>query len=293
MKIASFFKSIFEDKEWLCLKIPFIYFWIGFFRICLYKGYTTPIPEGICKLINCNLFLDGVGPNITITLAFMLSIAYVLEFKMKWITLGLFLLSVMVFTIEESNAIFNRNGTFSFLFLAQSFAYWFNESNSTKLKYSRIQYSIQAVAVGYFLSACSKLIDSGLSWATDGYRITLQVLKSFNYEYYNNLDYSKIIKSTEVVQFLNGAQDILIILLSVSLILEFFALTAAINKKYARFYGVALLAMHLGIFYFMDILIFSFIFPMVIVLINPFFLIVRLIQIIIKKLGIHSMLKIS
>ena len=271
------------DKEWIFLKIPLICFWFGIFRHILSKNYKVPIPSGICKIVNCANLIEGHGLFFMIVASSLLCIMYLLDFKMKWTTLGLFSLSVIVFTSEDSSGILNRIGTFSFIFLAQSFAYWINGSNLLKLKYSRIQYSIQAVVVGYFLSGCSKLLDSGLSWPSDGSRITLQVLKSFYYHYYTTLDSTELVKAYEIVQFLTESQNILVVLLAGSLTLELFALTAAVNKSYARFYGIALLLMHIGIYYFMDILIVSFAVPMVFVMINPFYLAVFLYDKMLKK----------
>ncbi len=264
------------DIEWLCIKIPLIYIWILVFRDSLKDGYSVPIPIGICRLINCGFFVDGFGLVLISAIALLLSIAYLFDFKMKWVTLGLFCVSVIIFTSEESSGILKRNGTFSYLFLAQGFAYWINKSNFVKLRYSRIQYSIQAVTVGYFFSGFSKLLDTGITWPLDGVRITLQILKSFHYKYYTTLDLNQLIKANEFVQFLTESQNSMVIVLSATLFLELFALTAAINKEFARIYGFGLLFMHIGIYYFMDVLITSFAFPMVIVLINPFFLAVLL-----------------
>jgi hypothetical protein len=276
MKTIKMLKNKGVDIEWLCIKIPLIYIWILVFRDSLRDGYSVPLPIGICKLINCVFFVDGFGLVLISAIALLLSTAYLFDFKMKWVTLGLFCVSVIIFTSEESSGILKRNGTFSYLFLAQAFAYWINKSNFVKLRYFRIQYSIQAVTVGYFLSGLSKLFDTRITWPLDGVRITLQVLKSFHYKYYTTLDLNQLIKANEFVQFLTKSQNSLVIVLSATLVLELFALTAAINKGIARIYGFGLLFMHIGIYYFMDVLITSFAFPMVIVLINPFFLAVLL-----------------
>tara|TARA_B110000503_G_scaffold140518_1_gene231591 strand:- start:1342 stop:2211 length:870 start_codon:yes stop_codon:yes gene_type:complete len=274
MKGIKGYKNHFFDIEWVCMKVPLILVWLRSFMYCLAEGYSVPIPLGICKLFDCSLFLQGSGLIFTIIFSLALSVSYILDFQMKWVTLGVFLLSVLVFTSEESSGTLNRNGALSFLFLAQSFAYWLNGSNLLKLKQTRIQFSIETVTVGYFLSACSKLFDSGIWWPFDGSRITLQVLKSFHHAYYTNLDASQLAKAADVIQFLNESQNMIVIVLTCALLLEFFALTAVINKIYGRIYGMALLLMHIGIHYFMDILIISFVYPMIIVLINPFFLMV-------------------
>ena len=276
MKIIRILKLDIVDKQWVCIKIPLIYIWLKVVKDCLLTGYSVPIPLGICKFFDCTLFLEGWGLALITFTALLLSIAYVADFKMKWVTLCLFILSVIVFTSEESSGILKRNGTFSYLFLAQSFAYWFNKSNVLKLSHSRIQYSVQAVTVGYFLAACSKLLDSGIGWASDGSRITLQVLKSIHYAYYTNLENVELVKGEEVLRFLNESQNVIHVVLAASLILELFALTAAVNRRAGRWYGLALLMLHIGIYYIMDVFIYSFAVPMVIVLINPLYLTVLL-----------------
>jgi hypothetical protein len=291
MKFIRAIKNSTADIEWICIKTPLIFFWFVLFKHCLSKGYQVPLPQGVCKLINCSLFIEGLGLTMITGFAIFLSVAYLLEIKMKWVTLCIFCSSVIVFTSEESSGILNRNGMFSYLFLAQAFAYWAKSSNLLNLKFSRIQYSIQAVAVGYFLSGCSKLLDSGLNWPKDGSRITLQVLKSFHYAYYTNLDANELVKAEEIIRFLSDSQYILVVVLAVSLVLELFALSTAINKRFARIYGLALLCMHIGINHFMDILIESFAIPMVIVLINPLFLAVLLFNKVFNKIGIMFKLK--
>ena len=293
MKIIKTLKDCITDIEWLCIKIPLIYIWILVIRDSLRDGYSVPLPIGICKIINCGIFLEGFGLVLISVIAFALSVAYLLDFKMKWTTLGLFCVSVIIFTSEESSGILKRNGTFSYLFLAQAFAYWINKANLVKLSYSRIQYSIQAITVGYFLSGFSKLMDTGITWPLDGFRITLQVLKSFHYKYYTTLELNQLIKANEFVEFLTESQNLLVIVLSATLILELMALTAAINKGYARIYGFFLLLMHIGIYHFMDVLITSFAFPMVIILINPFFLTVLLFNKISNKTKLSSLNNLS
>jgi hypothetical protein len=261
-----------NDIEWLCMKIPLIYIWMIVLRDSLKDLHVIIEPKGICGLLDCSVVTGELGYWTILVFSVIFSIAYLCEFRMKWITLIVFLISIVVFSAEESGGILKRNGTLSFLFLAQSAAYWLYNVQRKKLRFSRMQFSIQAVTVGYFLSACSKLIDSGLSWPFDGQRIALQVLKSFHYKYYTNLDTEQLVKAIDFVEYLKGSENLIITVLMATLLLEFFALTAAINKTYARYYGFLLLLMHLGIYCFMDIFITSFAIPMAIVLINPMFL---------------------
>ena len=270
-RINKYFASI-KDVEWLSIKIPLAYVWLIVLRDSL-KGLGVIIePKGICNILDCSMATGNLGYWAILLISFVLGVFYLFEIRMKWTTLGMCFISILVFSAEESTGILKRNGTLSFLFFAQSTAYWVYYSRFKKLALNRIQFSVQAITVGYFLSACSKLLDAGLSWPFDGQRISLQVLKSFHYSYYTELDVSQLAKANDFVLFLSDSKGLLLTALITTLIMEFFSLTAVLNKTYARVYGIALLLMHLGIYYFMDVLITSFAIPMVIVLINPIFL---------------------
>jgi len=260
-----------DDIYWLGIKLPLILYWYVLTKRVLENYSTIPLPVGVCKLVECDfLFFEEFKLGIVVVIA-ITSILYLAERYMKWVTLLIFLISVFVFTAEEANGVLSRNGMYSFVFFAQSAAYWFHylRSKQTNLNESRVQFSIQIVGFSYFLSGASKILESGLSWAADGQRITLQVLKSFYYNWATDGKVEHITKGEQIVKFIEENSGSLEIMLWASLLLELFAFTTAVNIKYARFYGVGLLMMHIGISMTMDILIMSFVVPMVIVLINP------------------------
>jgi hypothetical protein len=271
--MKALFEKMYTKKEWIFIKIPFFFFWISLLQHILNKGYQASLSKGLCELVNCSFFLQPDNRMIVLLISWLLGVLYVAEIKIKWITFGLFLMSMIIYSAEESSGVLSRSGMFSFIFFAQSVAYWIYhfDNDSQRLWKNRIQFSMQAVAIAYFLSACSKLIDSGISWPFDGQRITLQIVKSFNYNWVTNLDTSQLDKAAYFVELINQNQSIILILLSISLLLEFFIPLAVINRGYARIYGLALFVMHLGIYYFMDIVIISFLVPMIIIFINPIY----------------------
>lgn len=271
--MKTLFDKMYTRKEWVFIKIPFFFFWISLLQHILNKGYQASLSKGLCQLIDCHLFISIDNKILILSISWLLGILYILEIKMKWTTLILFVVSMIIYSAEESSGVLSRSGMFSFIFFAQSVAYWIYDFNtdSKGLWRNRIQFSMQSIAVAYFLSACSKLIDSGLSWPSDGHRITLQIVKSFNYNWVTNLESSELDKAAYFVEFINQNQSTLLILLSISLLLEFFIPVAIIHRCYARIYGLALFGMHLGIYYFMDIVIVSFAVPMTIIFINPLY----------------------
>ncbi len=273
--MIELFKDKYTSKEWLLIKVPFIILWFRIIKKLLDKGYTISIPRGVCKFVDCSFFLEESSQILMLIIGVFLGIVYLFEIKMRWTTLVLFVFTMLVFSAEESSGVLSRSGMFSFIFLAQSIAYWMSglNINDTSLIRNRIQFSMQAIAVAYFLSACSKLIDTGVMWPVEGQRITLQIIKSFNYNWVTNLDNLELEKAAFYLDWINQNQTMLIVLLSISLLLEFFTPLAIIRRGYARIYGLCLLGMHIGIYYFMDIIIMSFVVPMVIVFINPLYVI--------------------
>ena len=180
----------------------------------------------------------------------------------------------MVFTIEVSNGIFRRNDLFSFVFFAQFLAYLFKLKNiDSNIKKNRVQFSVQVIAVGYTLSAISKLYTSGLNWILDGRKMPLQIMKSFFYSYVNEGNIYFIQKGNEMANNLNNNLYLIYFLLGFSLFLELFALVSIFNKKNALIYGLLLMLMHLGIYITLDIVIKGVYIPMLIFLVNPFYLI--------------------
>lgn len=278
--MIELFATKYTSKEWFSIKLPFVIFWFMIMTHVLEKGYRISVPRGICGFIDCSFFIEEPHSTIMLVIGVILGIVYLFEIKMKWTTLLLFILTMLVFSAEESSGVLSRSGMFSFIFLAQSIAYWLNDLrfDITALNRNRVQFSMQAIAVAYFLSACSKLLDTGILWPVEGQRITLQIIKSFNYNWVTNLDSLELESATFYLDWINQNQSLLIALLSISLFLEFFTPLAIIRRGYARIYGFCLLGMHIGIYYFMDIIIMTFVVPMVIVFINPFYMISVLIK---------------
>lgn len=260
----------YTDLEWSFIKVILVITWIILDLLIINSFRTIPMPHGICKLFPCELFLNGYMKYALILVIILISVFYILEIKQTFTCLFLFIISTLLFTIEESNGILNRNSIFTFVFFAQFLAYLLHSYDSkTDLKKNRIQFSVQVVAAGYTLSALSKLFNSGIFWIQDGKRITLQILKSY-YSLYFDYGETKILdKGISMANFIENHTLLVYFLLGASLILELFALISIRSKKYALIYGLLLTFMHIGIYIVMDIAIVSIIFPMIIFMINP------------------------
>lgn len=284
------YTNTYTNLEWIFIKIVFISLWLKPVSIIINSFQTVPIPQGICEIVLCEILLTGYFKMIMIVLISITSIFYVLEIKQIYTCLILFTLSTLLFTIEESNGILNRNSIFTFVFFAQFLAYLlYKRDLKSNLRKNRIQFSVQVIAAGYTLSALSKLFTSGISWIQDGRQITLQILKSHYYSYFDNQNIAMLEKGSEMVYFIENHYIMIQILLGSSLVLEFFSLIAITSKKNALIYGLLLTSMHIGIYYVMDILISGIVYPMVLFMVNPYYKIWILLSTLFNKFKLSFM----
>jgi hypothetical protein len=259
--------------EWKFMKVSLVVFWFVSVSKTLIECSSLPMPIGVIGFLPANTNISLAFKAICLIATIIALYFYVIEKKMVLSTFFLFIMSVLVFTIEESNGIFQRNGLFSFVFFAQFLAYFFNLKNiNLNIEKNRVQFSVQVIAVGYTLSAFSKLNVSGLNWVLDSRKMPLQIMKSFSNSYVDECNFYYIQKAHEVINNFNNNIYIIYFLLGFSLALEFFALISILSKKHAYVFGLLLLLMHIGIFIYMNITIVGIIYPMLIFMINPFYL---------------------
>lgn len=278
----AIWNNSYTKLEWKFMKIALVIFWVNLIVNILFEYSSIPMPIGILGFLPANIFISFYIKSICLIAASIISIFYVYEKQMIFATFFLFIVSVVVFTIEESNGIFRRNDLFSFVFFAQFLSYVFKAKKiDSNIGKNRIQFSVQVIAVGYTLSAISKINDSGFNWILDGKKIPLQIMKSFFYSYVNDGNYYFIQKGNETINNFNNNLYLIYFLLGFSLLLELFALISIFNKKNALIYGFLLMFMHIGIHVVLDISIKGIYIPMIIFMINPLFLI----SILIKKLN--------
>lgn len=262
------------------MKVTISSFWIGILVVTSFHQEAIPYPAGLCKFFNCSILVSSYTYPLLLAFAIIFSLLYILEKWMRATTLCMFLISLIFFTLEESNGILNYNGLYTMLFLAQFIAYFRNNAN---LKTERVQFPIQIIAAGYTLAGIAKLKESGLNWVMEAPQASIQVLKNYCYAYFDTGNVYFLDKGTRFANFVMENQFFVKTLFAFSLFLELFALIAVRNKASAFIYGILLTAMHIGIFYFMHILIFSIFIPMITFFVNPVGLLGILIANLLKK----------
>lgn len=263
------FWAEYTDAEWTLLKVSLALLWIDIVHHVALNADAVLYPAGLCSLFNCSFLLHENLPFISLIAALILSVFYVAEKWMTVTTFLLFLLSLLLFTLEESNGILMRCGLYTMVFFAQFIAYW---RKSPQLKTERVQMAIQIVAAGYVLAGISKLRESGLGWADNAPQASIQMVKSYCGYYVDSGELQQLQTGLQLSIFALKHALVVKILFGASLLLELFAWVSLKNKKYAFIYGLLLLSMHLGIIYFMHILIVAVFYPMLVLMVNPLFL---------------------
>jgi hypothetical protein len=266
--LSTNFWSEYTITEWTAIKVSLVYFWVRVVMGSTIDHDRVPFPSGIFSIINGSFLVSQYTVFVFFICSVVLAILYIAEKWMSITTLLMFLLSLLLFTLEESSGIQNRNSLYTLIFLAQSIAYY---RNNTHLAEERIQFPIQIIAGGYMLAGISKLRESGLHWITDAPHVSLQIIKGYCYAYFDTGNMNELQKGEKYANFILQHRFAVQSLLAGSLFLELFAWLAVKNKLRAFVYGFLLLAMHVGIFYFMNILIVAIFYPMLIFMINPLY----------------------
>ncbi len=256
--------------EWRIAKTLFILFWAKITFGILHTYSSIPVPSGIFTLFHpSNETLTWLNPIIVVVSA-LHGICYLFEYKMRYTTLMLFILSVYTFSLQESNGILTRSGLVSFIFFAQFLAYALNQINKPVNDYlKQFNFSVQAIVATYALSAISKLTESGIAWINGGKYMALQIIKSYEYKYVTTGNYNFVTTGNNMALFVQTYPKLISAMLAATLALELCAVLFIQNKRNVFIYGILLLTMHIAMGIIMRINLTSISAPMVIFMVVP------------------------
>ena len=266
-------KNSYSKIEWTMMKSSFSLIWLLSFLLVFSRYNYAPTPESIFKLLPGSFYLSYNAKIFLLSTNLLLIYFYIIEKHIWWSLLGLSLISLFTFSLEDSNSDFNRNTMITGIFFAQFFAYRIKKIylDFDTEKY-RIQFSVQLISISYTISAISKLNTSGLKWITDGLLMPLQIMKTNYFGFVNDGNIAHITNARLIINLLDKYSFGVMFILAFTLIIELFAVVSIINKKYAFVYGVLLVFMHIGIYLVLDVAIGGTYIPMLIFMVNPVFL---------------------
>lgn len=272
-KWSNFLAGEYTAAEWLCIKISVMLF-IGPGLIHpLFNRVNVPLPSGLCELLNCGFALQPYMRWIIAALITSGLLAFLFEKKMVYSTLLLFIASLLIYSIQESQGHLRRSGILSLIFLAQFAAYSLHRLGvSANLSRNRVQFTAQFIAGAYLLAALSKITTSGWAWFTDSPNVALQVIKSFDYGYFDSANYQLLQTGQKTATWISNHTTLVKLLFGSALLLELGSFMLLCKKQIAFVYALLLLCMHLGILWVMDIFFPTISFPLIIFLINPLYI---------------------
>lgn len=264
---SNFSEFQYSKTSWLFARVLFIAYWFDVVLKSLVKYHETPIPQGIFGYVSISpSTMEWLNP-VLLALSAVLVLFYVFNYNLASVTCLLFLISVYALSIEESNGVFKRVGLLSIILLVQ-FVALLTACESKRFSCC-MSFSVQAIAAAYSLSALSKLSSSGFGWIWSGKSMALQVLKSYHYNYATTGIYSHMEKGNKISTFIINHPFLVTCLLTLTLLLELFAILACTSKRMALFHGLALCAMHWSIYVVMNINIRPIWYPMFLFFVLP------------------------
>lgn len=266
-------KNSYSKIEWTIMKSSFSLIWLLSFLLVFSRYNYAPTPESIFKLLPGSFYLSYNAKIFLLSTNLLLIYFYIMEKHIWWSLLGLSLISLFAFSLEDSNSDFNRNTMITGIFFAQFFAYSIKKIYlDFDIEKYRIQFSVQLISISYTISAISKLNTSGLNWITDGLLMPLQIMKTNYFGFVNDGNIAHITNARQIINLLDKYSFGVMFVLAFTLIIELFAVVSIINKKYAFVYGILLVFMHIGIYLVLDVAIGGTYIPMLIFMVNPIFL---------------------
>jgi hypothetical protein len=277
------FQTSYSELQWKWLKIPFILFWFVTAAAVLFEVSNVLAPTGVCRFLDCNCLLSFPLKLVIIAIAFTATIFYILEKRMILSISILSIVSILIFTIEDSQGIYNRNDVLSGILIAQLIAYLIHNTKKSNdlLNKQRILFSQQIILAIYFLSGVSKLVSSGFSWFMNPQGFAIQVQKSNMDQYIVSQNEFYIQKGEYLSALILSNQALFSVLLFLVLMIEILVVvTLFSSKKVIIFYGIVLILLHVGIWIMMSIVIV----PIIVVNLIFFINIIYLIYVFMNKL---------
>lgn len=258
-------------RYWFCMKGTLLLPVVFYFLYCLQRYQAQPFPMGLCRHVDCSQIAFFPFSMLLIIALLVLSLLYLLEKQMLLSTFGLFSISMLILSLDESNGNPAENGIISMLFFAQFAAYFIHTLHpGSRLHKNRINFSLQIVAAVYVLSGLSKVINSGLQWfTTDAPQFTLEILRVYYSQYTSTGIENYITQGYTYSNFLLLHPLLLKGLLLGALLLELGSFLILVNRRIAFAYGLLLLLLNAGIYIAMNITFPTIMVPMLAVAVNP------------------------
>ncbi|MFN2476756.1 MAG: hypothetical protein ABR526_10510 [Chthoniobacterales bacterium] len=218
---------------------------------------TLNYPSGLARFVDLHFLLP---PSVLSAGAYLLWAAlalYVLRIGL-WLALPyMTLFSIAVNSAQNSSgAIGHHAQIVSLVLLAQTIAYFYSRARSRSggerfrpaaTESLMIDWSLQAIAATYFISGLTKLINTHGMWMIQSPLVAVQILKTSDHTYYDTLDPARYQAGYGLAEWMVQHPLLIGAALSSGLLLELTSPLLLIGRRWAAFFGVALLVFHQSI----------------------------------------------
>jgi hypothetical protein len=262
-----------RNIQWICLKVSMVMVTMLFLFYTLWTREGQPFPSGICTQIDCSYFATYPAKVIVGVLIVLAATLYITETSMTLALSILTFFAILILSLEESHANPAENGMISLIFFVQLIAYLlYLIFPSSHLGRNRVQFAVQIIAAAYTLSGISKLNASGAAWFTEDIpKFSLEILRVYYGKYATTGLLQDKLQAWTLADYVMSHRWSMIVILGGTVILELCAFIILLNRKAAFIYGILLLAMHAGIYFFMNITFPTIMLPMLVFTINPLY----------------------
>lgn len=213
-----------------------------------------PAPNGIARFLGLSFLLDPGTFAVCRYLMYAAVLLYVLRIGWSVALPYLSLFSIAVGTIINSHgAISHYLQIVSLVLLAQTAAHFYSLFRARKAAapdgISRredllVNWSQQAIAATYLVSALTKLIHTKGAWILQSPFIAVQIIKTTEQDYYDELHPAGLGAGLRIAEWITQHPLLVITIMTAGLLLELTAPLLLLGRAYALLYGLALVAFH-------------------------------------------------
>lgn len=215
---------------------------------------TISAPHGLGRLVDLRFLLDPSGFLVCRYLLWAALFLYVL--RVAWVVVlpYLALLSIAVGTIINSQgATEHYLQIMSLVLCMQTAAYFYGwirsrrgrEKLASAANEDRvISWSQQAIVATYLVSALTKLFHTSGMWFFQSPMIAVEIIKATDQDYYNRLNAAAYGSGSFIAEWIVQHPFLVAVVLGAGLLIELTSPLALLGRRFALYYGLALLTFH-------------------------------------------------
>ncbi|MBL4657380.1 MAG: hypothetical protein JKX73_05220 [Flavobacteriales bacterium] len=247
----------FSFLEWKLMRIVFSLFWISIIKRTIFEYESIPVPRGWAELIDLS-FLDHPASKWVIMIVAVICVYYYIKHTYMIRATGvMFLIGLLVFTYQDSQALDIYNEIINLVVLGQLIAYTYSgmrnsvvaqsdHMDRSRVKNLAIHNSKQGIIACYLIAGLSKLMDAGWSWVSDAPNLSVAMYKMYMQNYVGTLQPELKTTAMENSLFITGHPQLIQYVFALIIFMELFGLLAFISRGTSLIIGLFFIGFHLA-----------------------------------------------